>query len=90
MGNILITDSVYFYYRFYHGDGWIQNIPVAKDYYQIAAQEQYEPARQRLLEIESSEEQQMEQKSTPQPRAIPTSKPWKIMSLFSSRRKVSA
>lgn len=63
---------------------------MAKDYYQIAAQEQYEPARQRLLEIESSEQQQMEQKSMPQQRTIPTSKPWRIMSLFGSRRKVSA
>jgi hypothetical protein len=67
------------------GDMLVRNIPVAKDYYQIAARDQYEPARQRLLEIETLEQQEQEQKA-----ALQTSrKPWRIMSLFGGRRKLS-
>ncbi|ORX58723.1 HCP-like protein [Hesseltinella vesiculosa] len=72
---------------FYHGDdNWIQNIPVAKDYYQAAAKGQYEPAKQRLQQIEQDERQQLELERMPKKQA----KPWSLMSLFIGRRRVHA
>ncbi|KAI8072482.1 hypothetical protein BC940DRAFT_330632 [Gongronella butleri] len=73
---------------FYHGeDNWIQNIPVAKDYYRAAAKDQYEPARQRLEQIEQDERQEQQQLDA-QPKK--EAKPWSLMALFSGRRRVHA
>ncbi|CAO3645619.1 unnamed protein product [Cunninghamella blakesleeana] len=81
---------------FYLGEdgGWIQNIPVAKDYYRIAANDQYEPAKQRLKEIELEEKKQFELSMIPNKKPSSnnsnSNKQWKFMSLFGGRKKVSA
>ncbi|KAI9301602.1 hypothetical protein BJ944DRAFT_252184 [Cunninghamella echinulata] len=79
---------------FYLGEGglWIQNIPVAKDYYRIAANDQYDPAKQRLKEIEWEEKKQFELSMIPDNNKKSSSsnnKQWKFMSLFGGRKKVS-
>ncbi|EPB85715.1 hypothetical protein HMPREF1544_07466 [Mucor circinelloides 1006PhL] len=68
---------------FFKGDGWDHNHALAADYYKMAANENYEPAMKRLAELRAIEE---ENKRSIE-KAAAKRGPWKIWSMFGSKRK---
>lgn len=69
---------------FFKGEGWDRNLALAADYYKMAAVENYEPAVNRLAELNAIEEEEV-RKSTE--KAARRRSNWKIWSIFGSRKK---
>ncbi|KAI8351222.1 hypothetical protein EDC96DRAFT_518942 [Choanephora cucurbitarum] len=71
---------------FFKADGWEHNLGLAAEYYKMAANENYEPALQRLAELEAIEQ---ENKRILEEKANKRRSTWRIWSVFSSRNKVT-
>lgn len=79
-------------YRFLNGEGIPQDTAVAKEWFQIAAAQGYEPARQKLMVLAHEQQQQQHRMSmasnSSSPPPTPQKKPnrWSALSLFGKKK----
>lgn len=70
-------------HRFFHADGWDQNLDLATDYYTLAANENYEPAIKRLEEIRIiQEEKRLKEKAAAR-------RSWKFWTVFGKKKAIN-